>query len=76
MGRRVRGRLYPTALGQGAAASAADRLWPMLCTGLRCHGESFAPLWADDGDVSRRRFLPWKRQSIGPLPFVWLVFPG
>jgi hypothetical protein len=27
-----------------AAAGALDRPWPMLCTGLRCHGESFASL--------------------------------
>jgi hypothetical protein len=28
----------------GAAVAKVDRLWPLLCTGLRCHGESFALL--------------------------------
>jgi hypothetical protein len=27
-----------------AVAGAEDKSWPMLCTGLRCHGESFALL--------------------------------
>jgi hypothetical protein len=28
----------------GAAVAEVDRPWPLLCTGLRCHGESFALL--------------------------------
>jgi hypothetical protein len=42
--------------------------WPMPRTGLRRHCESCVP-WTDDGDACECRILPWKRLSIGSLPF-------
>jgi hypothetical protein len=43
--------------------------WTMLRTGVRHHGESCVPM-TDDGDTFGCCTLPWKRLSIGSLPFV------
>ena len=79
-GRRVGQQWLPTSMIAGdsvgrAVASVADKPWPMMCTGLRCHGQSFALLGPMTMMNLDTIFLSWKRQSIGLLSFVWLVFP-
>ena len=61
--------------GAAADTTSTQGPWPQPRTGLRCHGESYVQ-WTDGGDAFGRCILAWKRQSIGPLPFVRRALPG
>jgi hypothetical protein len=61
------GARLPSLMGGGRRSDYGHWLVPR--TGVRSHGESCVPR-TDDGDAFGCHILPWKRVSIGSLPFV------